>query len=255
MKRSLRPSRTPANLSEPVQRRLSLYTLAASAAGVGMLASTLPAHAKIVYTPAHIRISPHHMVPLDLNHDGKTDFTLDDTLYTTTASFFRSGRLSIQPHSANQAWGHLTNKGFHYASPLPAGVKVGARGTFTPGSLSLAYAHKEGASSTCAGKWNNVQRRYLGLKFIIEGKIHFGWARLNVSCTGYKIHALLTGYAYETIPSKAIVTGQTKGQDERVGTAGAGVSMSAGPATLSSLAGGSTALSVWRRKDLENNLQ
>ena len=179
MKPSRRSSGIPSDLSESVRRRLNVYTLAASAAGVGTLASTPPAEARIVYTPAHIRISPHHMVPLDLNHDGKTDFTLDDTLYTTTASFFRSGRLSIHPRSTNQAWGHRTSRGLHYASALAAGVKVGAHGAFTPGSLSLAYAHQEGSSSSCEGKWNNVQRRYLGLKFTVQGKTHFGWGSLE----------------------------------------------------------------------------
>lgn len=124
MQRPFPPSRIPSILSNTVLEHLNRYALAATAAGVGMLAATPSAEAKIVYTPVHIRISPHHMVPIDLNHDGKTDFTLDDTLYTTTASFFRSGRLSIQPQSGNQAWGHRTNKGLHYASALAAGVKI-----------------------------------------------------------------------------------------------------------------------------------
>jgi hypothetical protein len=88
MNRSSKPSRTSSILSDSVLEHLNRYAVAATAAGVGVLAATPPAEAKIVYTPAHIRISPHHMVSLDLNHDGKTDFTLDDTLYTTTASSF-----------------------------------------------------------------------------------------------------------------------------------------------------------------------
>jgi hypothetical protein len=193
------------------------------------------------------------MVTLDLNHDGKTDFTLDDTLYTTTAGFFRSGRLSIHPQSANQAWGHRTSRGLHYASPLAAGVKVGASGAFTPGSLSLAYARQEGSSSYCEGKWNNVQKRYVGLKFTVQGKTHFGWARLNVSCTGYKISALLTGYAYETIPNKAIVTGKTKGQDEIASVERPRVASSSPltrePASLGLMAMGAPGLAIWRREE------
>lgn len=246
MKRSHQFRRTPANLSEAVHRRLNLYALAASAAGAGILSLTPTAEARIVYTPAHIRISPHHMVPLDLSHDGKADFTLDDTLYTTTASFFRSGRLSVHPQNMNRAWGHHTNKGLHYASALAAGVKVGASGAFAPGSLSLAYAHKEGSSSSCEGKWDNVQKRYLGLKFTLHGKTHFGWARLNVSCTGYKISAVLTGYAYETIPNRPILTGRTKGP---ASSTPPGPGTSVAPATLGALASGSAGLSVWRRKD------
>lgn len=253
MKHSSRPFRAPSILSDSVHRQLNLYGLAAGAAGVGILALAPPAESKIIYTPAHVKITPNHAVPLDLNHDGKTDFTLDDTLYTTTAGFYRSGRLSIQPHNANEAWGHRTNRGFHYASPLAAGVKVGAQGAFAPGSLSLAYAHKEGSSSSCDGKWNNVQRRYLGLKFTIQGKTHFGWARLNVSCTGYTISALLTGYAYETIPNKPIVTGKTKTTEpDEIGFKDRDATRVAPPrevASLSLLATGAPGLSIWRREE------
>jgi hypothetical protein len=31
------------------------------------------------------------------------------------------------------------------------------------------------------GPWKNVLHRYLELKFIIKGKIHYGWARLKVN--------------------------------------------------------------------------
>jgi hypothetical protein len=54
MKRSSRPSRTPSNLSDSVHHQLSMYALAASAAGVSALTSAHPAEAKIVYTPAHV---------------------------------------------------------------------------------------------------------------------------------------------------------------------------------------------------------
>ena len=47
------PPKTPSKLSDSVHHQLSLYALAASAAGVGVLALAQPADAKIVYTPAH----------------------------------------------------------------------------------------------------------------------------------------------------------------------------------------------------------
>jgi len=72
-----------------------------------------------------------------------------------------------------------------------------------------------GISTKCWGPWTNVKNRYLGLKFMVNGKPHFGWARANVSCnlSDFKITAVLTGYAYETIPNKAIIAGKTKGPD------------------------------------------
>jgi hypothetical protein len=50
MKRSFRP-RKSANLSDSVQQQLNKYSLAAAAAGVGLVLGQ-PAEAKIVYTPA-----------------------------------------------------------------------------------------------------------------------------------------------------------------------------------------------------------
>jgi hypothetical protein len=57
MKASPLPRKT-ANLSESVHQQLSMYALAASAAGVGALCFAKPAEARIVYTPAHERLRP-----------------------------------------------------------------------------------------------------------------------------------------------------------------------------------------------------
>jgi hypothetical protein len=51
MKRSPRPRKT-ATLPESIQRQLNMYTLAATATGVGILALAVPTEAVIVYTPA-----------------------------------------------------------------------------------------------------------------------------------------------------------------------------------------------------------
>jgi hypothetical protein len=70
-------------------------------------------------------------------------------------------------------------------------------------------------STSFFGYWVNAQHRYLGLRFIINGKVHYGWARLNVQTeTRNQIKATLTGYAYETIANKPIIAGKTHGKDE-----------------------------------------
>jgi len=205
--------RTPSKLSDSLHRQLNSYALAASATGVGMLALAQPVEARIVYTPAHTKIFPNHTLSLDLNHDGVTDFSFRNVLTTTTVGSFRSDRLSIFPQGSNQVWGHKTSRGLHYASALQAGVRVGPSGAFSAGSRSMAYGRDDVGSYYCVGKWNGVNKRYLGLKFAIGANTHFGWARLNVTCNLYKVDAVLTGYAYETIANKPIITGKTKGRD------------------------------------------
>jgi hypothetical protein len=257
MKRSFR---TPSNLPDSIYHRLNTYALAAGAAGVGMVALARSAEAKIVYTPANVKIVPNHTVPLDLNHDGKKDFTLKNVLFTSSgATSFRSDRLTVLPANTNQIWGRKTSVGSDYASALAAGVKVGASGAFSAGSRSMAFGMDQGGSFYCEGKWNNVKKRYLGLKFTIHGKTHFGWARLNTNCNLYKVEATLTGYAYETIPNKPILTGKTNEPDddrvEQSNGSGPGASLNnpiaerLQPASLGMLAFGTQGMALWRRKE------
>jgi hypothetical protein len=63
---------------------------------------------------------------------------------------------------------------------------------------------------------------------MIKGKAHYGWVRMNVEIKGMNFTATLTGYAYETIPNKPIIAGQTRRKDE---------------ATLGRLAQGASAVS------------
>lgn len=99
------------------------------------------------------------------------------------------------------------------------------------------------------GAWRNVTR-YLGLKFLIKGKIHFGWARVKVNRNDLPpyVRAVVTGYAYETIPGKAIIAGATKVPDDAEPTA-AFSSHTLEPATPGTLALGAPGLSIWRSKE------
>jgi hypothetical protein len=89
------------------------------------------------------------------------------------------------------------------------------------------------------GPWANVANRYLGLKFQIKGKTHYGWARMTVKLSRADITATLTGYAYETIPNRPIVAGKTKGPDV----------ITVQPASLGHLAAGAAAIPAWRRSE------
>jgi hypothetical protein len=86
-----------------------------------------------------------------------------------------------------------------------------------------------------------------GLKF---KKMHFGWARVKLSINAHTraIATTLTGYAFETIPGKAIITGATKGPDDIEPNASFGMPTPE-PATLSALAMEAPGLSIRRRKE------
>jgi hypothetical protein len=245
------------NLSDSIHQRLNMYALAASAAGVGILALAQPAEAKIVYTPAHIKIGNFSVVHLDLNHDGINDFTLKDTYFRTTGNNAWQLWASVA-RQGNGIWGQNST---HYrgplASALPAGVVIrkGAHSFLPRFGLMAHVVWGKFNSTACSGPWTNTKGRYLGLKFMIKGKAHFGWARLNVSCSVplLKLTGVLTGYAYETIPDKAIITGKTKGPDDTSNVAQptpASVTVpTPKPVTLGLLAMGAPGLTIWRRKE------
>jgi len=200
--------------------RLSMYALAASAAGVGMLALSPPAEAKIIYTKANKQIGLRGVLHLDLNHDGTADFDLKNSFTTSTAGGEFDQLLALPDGKHNAVWGHTVPfRG--YASALSANVRVGPKGKFLPGSGLMAASSVSGAMGprgnySCTGPWANVSNRYLGLKFAIKGEDHFGWARLSVSCVSGSatVNATLTGYAYETIANRPILTGKEHGADE-----------------------------------------
>src|SRR3989442_1002553 len=90
MKRSPQPRRI-INLPDSVNRRLNMYALSATAAGVGVLASAHAAEGKIVYTPTHKIIGMGDRYKLDLNHDGITDFILKNDSWCDSGCLYYLG--------------------------------------------------------------------------------------------------------------------------------------------------------------------
>jgi hypothetical protein len=232
--------RTPSRISESLHQRLNSYALAASAAGVGMLVLAQPAEARIVYTKTHVVLTglSNMSYLLDLNHDGINDFSLSDRYF-----FFQSGNAAtlrcIPEGSLNGA--RVPKKGFVMA--LPAGVRVGPGERFNQSEFMGAVSYHSSPPPGFYGPWVNdgrgVKDRYLGLKFMINGKTHYGWARLDVKVDGQYIvgiTATLTGYAYETVPNKPIIAGKTKGPNV----------ITIQDASLGHLARGASAMQAWR---------
>jgi len=214
-------AKTPVRLGAKLDHSLLAYASAATSAGVAVLALTGPAEARIIYTRAHEEIFSSKLFPLDPNHDKKNDFTFDDS-HGATSLGGAWGILTIFPNrSTNEILGYQTANGFNrMASALAAGVQVGPNDKFTPGERIMVRTSESGghrhanSTSACRGPWKNATNRYLGLKFIINGKPHYGWARLSISCSNVEVSGELTGYAYETVPNKAIITGKTKDDPE-----------------------------------------
>jgi hypothetical protein len=236
-----RTSRLPSNLSESLHQRLHSYALAASAAGVSLLALAQPSEAKIVYTRVHTKIPANTHVGLSLTHDGVRDLSFFWRSYSSNGSL----GLRVYPVEPKGVIGYQgAGRSVFCASALTSGVVVGPKDNFMPprGGRQLVNMWvgfvTDGNGTDSYGRWRDVERGYLGVKFSDKGKTHYGWVRLNVKETkiGDGIDAVISGYAYETIPNKPIITGETKGPDV----------VTVQPASLGHLAHGAAAIPGWR---------
>lgn len=220
--------RPVARLRPQLDRNLVAYAGAAAAAGVGLLALVPAAEGKVIYKKVNKPISLNTILPLDLNQDGVTDFTFVDS--RGSISFAYWGYLTIFPnYLQNRIMGPPGTWFFRSASALSAGQTIGGAG-FSPGAKLLAGTNYAGArrktppaSSSCFGLWKNVSDRFLGLKFRITGKVHYGWASLDVTCANIQVTGTLTGYAYETKPNTPILAGQKKEAETAPGRVGSGL--------------------------------
>ena len=178
--------RAVARLDWRLERMLLSYAAAATAAGVGMLTCSPQAEATVVYTPTWIPIAPISSVTnLDLNNDGIADFQISNKVGTRgcgESSTYCVVSMKVLPQNpSNAIWGTRGS-----ASVLGSGVSVGSQGKFQAGHEFMAqeaYIDSPSVGYSSAGPWKETTRGYLGLKFIIQGQVHYGWARLNVTAT------------------------------------------------------------------------
>jgi hypothetical protein len=213
--------RSKRKLSEALEHKLGFYALSALTAGASALFSA-KAEAQVIYTPTWIPV-PAGLTNLDLNNDGNVDFVFSNRAVFCSSTELRRRNIcadiKVLPQLASNAvWG--TNG---TASALSSGVTVGSKGKFQSGHEFMAEgtAGSSGATSFAIpfyrsnGPWREATRLYLGLKFEIEGEVHYGWARLNVCAAQTGIYAAVGGYAFESQPNTPIVTGQESGSEKK----------------------------------------
>ncbi|HVI07282.1 MAG TPA: hypothetical protein VND65_03200 [Candidatus Binatia bacterium] len=207
-----------------------------------------------MYTKIHHTIYSGEKFPLDLTHDGHTNFILANLVFPGSQAIM----LRVVPLSAS---GYaMVGASIWDAAALPYGAKIGV---FGEPSRELKRAPLQQFSSVMFaygyprfyytyGSWRNTSERYLGLGFKVNGERYYGWARLSTTFKDGKITALLTGFAYETEPNHPIRAGATgQGDDASLGPE----PESGWPArhdhqvSIGALALGAPGLPLWRPED------
>ena len=227
-----RHARVPAQLSASLHKRLNAYALAASAAGVGFLALAQPAEARIIHKtldayPRYLFNPAEQSVPPFVFWVGATYITGSISLEAVGFMPYRSAV------SASAALGKNNDPAcLRKGAPIGPGRTWGVGGGAFSRGLLFTYSRFRGGTRHHKGNFKFNRTDYLGFRFSISGNEHYGWVRIRVPANGKeKPDAHLIDYAYETIPNKSIIAGETHGKDD---------------ATLGRLAQGASGLSAWR---------
>jgi hypothetical protein len=200
----------------------------ASAAGVSVLALAGASEAKVVYTETNEVTRTGFPLYIDLNGDGIKDFVLKTMFYRGSSGLaiaLNASGCNANNLVAGRRYSRSSGYFVSAASALRGGAEIGPKGNFSVAMPFLAeelFAKHDVSSQYSdlgpwAGRGKGVTNRYLGLKFVINGEVHYGWARLSVT-VGHRrqfgdVSGTLTGYAYETVPNRPIIAGQTTGAD------------------------------------------
>lgn len=273
-RKDVRQNREPARLARKLDNNLVTYALAASAAGVGMMALTQGAEAKVIATPANIVVPINGgLIQFDINGDGVPDFGLSATSFvnTFTGGVRRrarpplggdfGGKLTAVPaQTANEVAVNGSYFGKALAADLAAGARIGPALPFDAGAILMAGIFGTGCagSSFAYGNWkgSHPPHPFLAVKFTdTSGNVHYGWVRILVQQSDTThFNATITGYAYETTPNMHIFAGVTHGPAGNASLsdpAGALAPKAPEAASLGALALGAPGLVAWRKHDEE----
>ena len=250
--------KNPTQLSDSLQKTLNAYALAATAAGVSLIALVPPAESKIIYKKTHVLMVANGTYFLDLLPPplqlGVFKFKLKNSKGTKYQGYGAVLAISGSVMAYKPGGGSVicpastTIKGSgktYYGSALKMGAAINSKAKFQHKGVLEKWCSNKTTSPSYKGPWKDQTNLYLGLRFKdLNGFSHYGWVRLNVSVNSKSISGLITGYGYETIPYKGITAGQQKEQKT-----GIGGGQSAG---LGSLAAGVQGLQLWKPRKQED---
>ena len=197
------------NYSHKLSKRLGQYgSLALALTGLSEAANS-----QVIYTDVNPDFSGSlgSTYAIDLDNDGIDDVTLVN--YTSSSSInnynLNINVLYAYPEGLNKVLGSISPNSSSLAYPfaLSTGNLISANTSSWIGSSASNILFGEIEINSMpyfsAGNWDNVEDKYLGIEFDINGNTHYGWVRLNVKDAKFT----LKDYAYESTPNTAITAG------------------------------------------------
>lgn len=226
-----------------------------------MIACALPAEAAPVCKTLSTTLSFTMTYAFNPAHQAIAPFNLAQTFNELSSlSFTYRNRLFFTPNSRG-ANAMLATNG--WPADLQSGVKIGPGDDFGKGSsYGLLFNFGPGSSATRSHHKGNLQfnaTTYVGFKFLIAGKTHYGWLRLETTLLSNRRtpYTYVQQYGFETAPNTAILAGSCgTGQSASVKSEPASATTSAdeisdndaSQGSLGALALGAQGIPLWRQK-------
>lgn len=237
------------SLSESLTRRLNSYTLIAGAAGVAMLAASIPADAKVINEQINFALSGDQIYDFNPAHQTTPPFLFMGSFINRSNTWWN--RAWFQPNSAG-ASAIVDTHGL--PAELASGSVIGSSRNWGKGASSgLLFTYGPyGRGTREHHKGNFGNPGFLGFRITISGKQYYGWVRLKFSgqhlgnTKEIVVTTEIVNCAFETTPGKSIRAGQTKETDDATSNATLGSSPEASPASLGMLALGAQGINQWR---------
>lgn len=184
-----------------LERNLTLYTLAAAAT----LAGGHEANAEVIFTPSNLQFTGS-TIYIDVDNDGAFDFVMSgDISGCGTSSFSCSGFFGVTRYGLASPRNGVAKDGLTlFEAALTRGNHIGRPQDRFDGSRMLVFD-----SYGPDGPWVNVTDRYLGVRLIINGEVHYGWIGFRQTIGNFQ--AKFSGWAYETEANTPIRAGQRTG--------------------------------------------
>ena len=141
---------------------------------------------------------------LDLNNDGIADYYF--SLWNDSFSEYLLLRSSP---NRNNSFIVVTP---WYANTLPllngsliSDLKEARNGEYYEKWGVFSIGNCFGGGTSCEYDWTNKSDMYLGFRIVVDGKYHYGWARMDVKNT---TNWAIKDYAYNAVPYKPILAGR-----------------------------------------------
>jgi hypothetical protein len=235
-------ARKSADLAEPLVRHLNGYRLAASAAGVAMLACTTPANASPVCGTLTLTFSATETFAFNPAHEKVAPFNIAQT-YNEVSSHPGS-RIIRAFFTPNTPDGKPLLNANKFPAYVASGANIGPGGHFgTPKSYGLLFQYNY--SNRIKGPFSSGQVGYVGFEFSESAQTHYGWIRIQMVRGGFGNYPSLTvsEYGYESSPNTAIAAGNCTAAPTAARPA---ATKASAPASLGLLALGAQGLHAWR---------